>query len=132
MLSMLLVVHNPLLIGVLGACAEFLAPATNAVVAGSRIAVAPDELQGRIQAVATATSMSLVWFGPLAVGFLFERLGASATTLAAAGWALALALMATAAPSIRHHTPAGAPMIGGSPAAAPCELRRRRRCARPA
>jgi MFS family permease len=104
-LLMLLVVHNPLLMGLVVACAEFMAPATNAVVAGSRIAVAPDDLQGRIQAVATTTSMSLVWFGPLAVGFLFERLGASATTLAAAGWALALALMATAAPSIRHHAP---------------------------
>jgi predicted MFS family arabinose efflux permease len=104
-LLMLLVVRNPLLIGLVVACAEFAAPATNAVVAGSRIAVAPDHLQGRIQAVATSTSMSLVWLGPLAVGFLFGGLGASATTLAAAGWALALALVATAAPSIRHHAP---------------------------
>jgi MFS family permease len=104
-LLMLLVVHNPLLIGLVVACAEFMAPATNAVVAGSRIAVAPDELQGRIQAVATTASMSLAWFGPLAVGFLFGRLGASATTLMAAGWALALALLATSAPSIRHHAP---------------------------
>ena len=104
----LLVVHDPLLIGVLAACAEFMAPATNAVVSGSRIAVAPDELQGRIQAVATTTSMSLVWLGPLAVGLLFERLGPSGTTLAAAGWALALAVAATIAPSIRHHQPSAA------------------------
>jgi predicted MFS family arabinose efflux permease len=104
----LLVVHNPLLMGVVVACAEFMAPATNAVVAGSRIALAPDALQGRIQAVATTSSMSLVWLGPLAVGFGFERLGASATTLAAAGWALCLAAAATAAPSIRHHVPVDA------------------------
>jgi MFS family permease len=113
-LLMLLVVHNPLLIGLVVACAEFMAPATNAVVAGSRIAVAPDELQGRIQAVATTTSMSLVWFGPLAVGLLFGRLGASGTILAAAGWALALALVATAAPSIRHHAPSRSDALSAS------------------
>jgi predicted MFS family arabinose efflux permease len=104
-LLMLLVVRNPLLMGLVVACAEFMSPATNAVVAGSRIELAPDELQGRIQAVATTASMSLVWLGPLAVGFGFERLGPDATTLAAAGWALCLAAVATAAPSIRHHVP---------------------------
>jgi hypothetical protein len=80
------------------------------VVAGSRIAVAPDELQGRIQAIATTGSMSLTWLGPLAVGVLFDRLGGSGTTLAVAGWALALALAATLAPSIRHHLPGAVPV----------------------
>lgn len=114
-LLLMLVAHNPLLLGVLAAVSEFLAPATNAVVAGSRIAVAPDELRGRIQAVATSTSMSLVWLGPLAIGYLFEPLGPSGTTLAVAAWALGLALAATLAPSIRHHTP-------GPTAAAPHAL----------
>ncbi|HWD68574.1 MAG TPA: MFS transporter [Solirubrobacteraceae bacterium] len=109
-LLLLLVVHNALLMGVIAACAEFLAPAVNAVVAGSRIAVAPDELQGRIQAIATTSSMSLTWFGPLAVGFLFDRIGSSSTTLAVAAWGLGLALAATAAPSIRHHLPGVAPI----------------------
>lgn len=104
LLLSLLVVHNPLLMGAVAAGAEFLAPAVNAVVAGSRIAVAPHDLQGRIQAIATTSSMSLTWLGPLAVGYLFDRLGASGTTLAVAGWALALALAATLAPSIRHHS----------------------------
>jgi MFS family permease len=116
-LLLLLVVHNALLMGAIAACAEFLAPAVNAVVAGSRIAVAPDELQGRIQAIATTSSMSLTWFGPLAVGFLFDRLGGSATTVAVAGWTLALAVSATVAPSIRHHAPA-VPGALRSPAAA--------------
>jgi len=110
----LLVVNNPLLMGMLVAVAEFLAPPTNAVVAGSRIAAAPDELQGRIQAVATTGSMSLVWLGPLAVGYLFGRLGAADTTLAAAAWALALALIATGAPSIRRHRPFVADLPPGS------------------
>ena len=105
LLLSLLVVHQPLLMGAVAAFAEFLAPAVNAVVAGSRIAAAPDQLQGRIQAIATTSSMSLTWLGPLAVGVLFDRIGASGTTLAVAGWALGLALVATAAPSVRHPPP---------------------------
>jgi predicted MFS family arabinose efflux permease len=117
-LLLLLVVHNALLIGVLAGATEFLAPATNAVVAGSRIAVSPEHLQSRIQAVATSTAMALVWLGPLAVGVLFDRLGASGTTLAVTGWALALALAASFAPAIRHHAPAPTSAAPPSPAAA--------------
>jgi MFS family permease len=102
---LLLVVHAPLLIGVLVGAAEFGAPATNSVVAGSRVAAAPDHLQGRVQAAASTLSMSLAWLGPLAVGYLFEQVGATGTILAVAGWTLALALAATCAPSIRHHAP---------------------------
>jgi predicted MFS family arabinose efflux permease len=104
---LLLVVHLPLLIGVLLAITEFAAPATNAVVAGSRVAAAPDHLQGRVQAAASMLSMSLAWLGPLAVGVLFQQGGATATILALAAWTTALALGATCTPSIRHHSPGG-------------------------
>lgn len=76
---------------------------TNAVVAGSRIAAVPDHLQGRVQSVASAMSMSLAWLGPLAVGLLFQQAGPTGTILGAAGWTLALALAATLAPSILRH-----------------------------
>ncbi|HEX3802088.1 MAG TPA: MFS transporter [Solirubrobacteraceae bacterium] len=99
---LMLIAHNPLLIGVLVGATEFVTPATNAVVAGSRIAAAPDHLQGRVQAVATTMSMSLAWLGPLSVGYLFEHGGPATTILAVAVWTLGLALCATAAPSIRH------------------------------
>jgi predicted MFS family arabinose efflux permease len=69
----LLVVHNALLIGVLIATPEFVTPAVNSVVAGARVAAAPDHLQGRVQAAATMTTMSLAWLGPLAVGVCFEH-----------------------------------------------------------
>jgi MFS family permease len=98
--------HNALLIGVLVGAAEFLAPATNAVVAGSRIAAAPDHLQGRVQSVATTLAMSLVWLGPLAAGYLFEHGGTKTTVSVAAAWMLALALTTTLAPSLRK-VPAG-------------------------
>lgn len=100
---LMLVTHDPVVLGLLLGLAEFSAPPTNAVVAGSRIAAAPDHLRGRIQAVASTMSMSLAWLGPLAIGYLFEQSGPTSTILAVAGWTLALALAATLAPSIRHY-----------------------------
>jgi len=105
---LLLLAHNALLIGALVGAAEFVTPVGNAVVAGSRVAAAPDHLQGRVQAAASTLAMSLAWIGPLAVGTLFEHAGATVTTLVIAGWTLGLALVATLAPSIRRYQPAAA------------------------
>jgi MFS family permease len=99
---LLLLAHNALLIGALVGAAEFVTPVTNAVVAGSRVAAAPDHLQGRVQAVASTLAMSLAWLGPLAVGTLFGHFGPAPTTLVIATWTLGLALVATLAPSIKH------------------------------
>jgi hypothetical protein len=56
----LLLVRDALLI----AAAEFVTPTVNSVVAGARVAVTPDRLQGRVQAAATMCTMSLAWLGP--------------------------------------------------------------------
>jgi len=112
---LLLVVKLPLLIGVLLAVSEFPAPATNAVVAGSRVAAAPDHLQGRVQAAASTLAMSLAWLGPLAVGVLFQQGGGTATILALAAWTTALALAATCTPSIRHDSPDTRPAAAQDP-----------------
>jgi MFS family permease len=98
------------LLGLLLAVSEFSAPPTNAVVAGSRLAAAPDHLRGRVQAVASTMSMSLAWLGPLVVGYLFEQSGPTDTILAVAAWTLVLALAATLAPSIRHYQPGAVPV----------------------
>jgi predicted MFS family arabinose efflux permease len=98
----LLLAHNPLVIGLLVAGAEFATPVTNSLVAGARIAATPDHLQGRVQAASTMTAMSLGWLGPLAVGFAFQHAGATSTVLIVAGWSLALALIATTAPTLRR------------------------------
>jgi MFS family permease len=100
---LLLLVHTALLIGAVVGTAEFIAPVINAVVAGSRIAAAPDHLQGRVQAVATTMSMSLAWLGPLAAGYLFQHSGSSVTLLVAAGWMFALAVGTCCSPAIRRH-----------------------------
>ena len=102
---LLLVVHNALLIGVLVAAAEFGTPATNSLVAGSRVAVTPDRLQGRVAATSAALAMSLAWVGPLAVGFAFEHAGPTTTIIIVAAWSLALAVSATVAPALRAGPP---------------------------
>jgi predicted MFS family arabinose efflux permease len=99
---MLLVAHDPLLIGLLMAVAELPAPVTNSQVSGSRVALTPAYLQGRVAAVAVVISMSLSWLGPLAVGIAFEHTGATATTLLLAGWVIVLAVSASLAPGLRH------------------------------
>lgn len=97
----LLAVHDALLIGVLIAVAEFGTPIGNSLVAGSRVAAAPDHLQGRVAAVSTLASMSLAWLGPLAVGVAFQHAGPTATVLIVGCWATALALATTLAPALR-------------------------------
>jgi predicted MFS family arabinose efflux permease len=105
----LLFVHNALLIGLLIAAAEFVTPAVNSVVAGARLAAAPDHLQGRVQAAATMATMSLAWLGPLAVGVCFEHWGSTTTTLILAGWTLIPATIATFTPALRGHPPRPVP-----------------------
>ena len=100
---LLLLVHDALLIGAVVGAAEFIAPLVNSVVAGSRIAAAPDHLQGRVQAVATTMSMSLAWLGPLAAGYLFQHSGSSITLLVGAGWIFVLAVATCCSPAIRRH-----------------------------
>jgi predicted MFS family arabinose efflux permease len=107
----LLLIGNALLIGLLVAAAEFLTPTVNSVVAGARVAAAPDHLQGRVQAAATMSSMSLGWLGPLAVGVCFERAGATTTILILAGWTLIPASLATLGPWLRADPPHSLPAL---------------------
>jgi hypothetical protein len=107
----LLLVHNALLIGLLIAAAEFVTPAVNSIVAGARVAAAPDHLQGRIQAAATMATMSLAWLGPLAVGVFFEHWGSTTTTLITVGWTLIPASIATFTPALRGDPPRALPAV---------------------
>lgn len=102
---LLLVVHDALLIGVLVAAAEFGTPIANSLVAGSRVAVTPDRLQGRVAAISAGVSMSLAWLGPLVVGVVFQNAGPTATVTVVGAWTLALAVAATMAPALRGGPP---------------------------
>jgi predicted MFS family arabinose efflux permease len=107
----LLVVHNALLIGSLIATAEFITPAVNSVVAGARVAAAPDHLQGRVQAAATMATMSLGWLGPLAIGVCFERGGPTTTILILTAWTLIPAIIATFTRALRGEPPRPVPAV---------------------
>jgi predicted MFS family arabinose efflux permease len=101
----LLLLDNPLLIGLAIAAAEFATPTVNSVVAGARVAATPDQLQGRVQAAATMATMSLAWLGPLAVGLFFQHGGPTTTILILAGWTLISVAIATLAPALRGNPP---------------------------
>jgi hypothetical protein len=110
----LLVARGVVLIGLLVAAGEFATPLTNSVIAGSRVAVTPDDLQGRVQAASTMLAMSLAWLGPLAVGFAFENTTPTTTVLMVGGWVLAVAVVATLAPALRA-APVAAAADGARP-----------------
>jgi MFS family permease len=113
----LLLAHNALLIGLIVALAELVTPVTNSIVVGFRVALAPDHLQGRVQAAATLISFSAGWLGPLAIGFLLENAGATATILALTGWVLLFAAIATTSRAFRHPPSlTGAGLIAAAPA----------------
>lgn len=98
----LLLAHAPVVIGLILAAGILITPVTNSIVVGYRVALAPDELQGRIQAASTLISFSLGWLGPLLVGLLVEDLGSTATILVVTGWALVLTLAAAGSRAFRH------------------------------
>lgn len=101
-IPLLLIVHEALLIGAIIAAAELITPVTNSFVVGFRVALAPDRLQGRVQAASTLISFSAGWLGPVVVGFLLQGAGESATILVLTGWALALALAASGSRTLRE------------------------------
>jgi predicted MFS family arabinose efflux permease len=122
--ALLLIAPSAPVIGLLIAAAEFVTPIANSIVAGSRVAVTPDRLQGRVAAVSATLSMSLAWLGPLAVGFAFAQVGSTATIIIVAAWSLALAIGATIAPALRQGPPSPASVTEQppSPSGAPLGL----------
>jgi MFS family permease len=101
-IPLLLVAEDPLLLGLVVALAELITPVTNTIVVGYRVALAPDRLQGRVQAASTLISFSGGWLGPLVVGLMLQDAGSTATILALAGWAAVLAVAATSSRQFRH------------------------------
>ena len=116
-IPLLLVAHNALLFGVIVATAELMTPVTNSIVVGFRVALAPDHLQGRVQAAATLISFSAGWLGPLAVGLLIQNTGSTTTILALTGWVLLLAVGASTSRTFRHPPTVNAPAPTPSTAA---------------
>jgi MFS family permease len=76
-------------------------PSTDSVVHGYRIAMTPDRLLGRSEAVWTTIVLAITPLGPLAAGLLLHAASPRETVAVFAGLALVLALWGTLSPSIR-------------------------------
>jgi MFS family permease len=89
----LLVAHHPLLLGLVVAAAELLTPTVNAIIAGYRVALSHEHLQGRIQGASTMIAFSAGSLGPLVIGLLLQHAGTTATVLAVWAWVGVLAVL---------------------------------------
>jgi predicted MFS family arabinose efflux permease len=76
-------------------------PSTDSVVHGYRIAMTPDRLLGRAEAVTSTIALAIAPLGPLAAGALLGTVSPRATVAVFAGFGLVLALWGTLSPSIR-------------------------------
>jgi MFS family permease len=113
LVALLVVSANPFFLGAIGGLALSLGPAWNGAVVGLRIRITPDRLQGRVHAVEALLSFGARPLAMLAVGFLLDGTGGRSTLAIIAAWTAAVALVSTAAPSLRR-TPA---VVDGTEAA---------------
>ena len=80
-------------------------PSTDSVVNGYRIAVTPDRLLGRSEAVRSAIALSAASLAPLAAGLLLQHSTPRWTVACFTAWALGLALWATLSRTLRDPPP---------------------------
>jgi hypothetical protein len=76
-------------------------PSTDSLVHGYRLAMTPDRLLGRSEAVRSTLSLSIAPLGPLAAGLLLAHVSERATIAVFAAVGLVLALWGTVSASIR-------------------------------
>lgn len=76
-------------------------PSTDSVVHGYRIAMTPDRLLGRAEAVTSTIALAIAPLGPLVAGALLGWVSPRATVAVFAGFALVLALWGTLSPVVR-------------------------------
>jgi MFS family permease len=76
-------------------------PITDSVVVGYRIAVTPDRLLGRVEAVRSSIALAIAPLGPLVAGFLLEAVSARETIAVFCGFNVALLVWGFLSPSIR-------------------------------
>jgi MFS family permease len=92
---LLLPTHSPYVIGLLGAAANFLAPAVGAVLFATIATDAPDHLQGRTTAGAIQISSMPAPLAPLVAGLLLGAAGPRETVTVYGAFLVATAILAT-------------------------------------
>jgi MFS family permease len=76
-------------------------PITDSVVVGYRIAVTPDRLLGRVEAVRSSIALAIAPLGPLVAGLLLEAVSARETVAVFCAFNVLLLVWGFASPSIR-------------------------------
>jgi hypothetical protein len=76
-------------------------PITDSVVVGYRIAVTPDRLLGRVEAVRSSIALAIAPLGPLVAGLLLEAGSARETVAVFCAFNVVLLVWGFASPSIR-------------------------------
>ena len=102
LISMLLVVEQPIVIGLILGAMFVGFPAWNAIIGAYRLALVPDGLQARVQSVSTLLAVGSVPLGLLTVGFTLERFGTTETVLGLLVIMLVVAVSAAASRSVRE------------------------------
>ena len=112
LLPLLLLVTNPLLLGLVYGAMFVAHPTWSAVVGTYRLLITPDRLQGRVQSVTTLLSVAPLPLGALAVGLLLEELGSTTTLLILTTVMGAVAVGAVFSRGVREAPPARPPLPG--------------------
>jgi Na+/melibiose symporter-like transporter len=93
---------TPLALGAMAGSAAVVGPAFNVVLASYRYALAPARLQARTVSSARLITWGTIPLASLVAGSMTEALGPVPTLLALGGFMVAVAVLASAAPLIRH------------------------------
>ncbi len=97
-----------LLLGVVSACIFFLMPIYNVVQFSYRVALIPDELQGRVNSIFRLLAFGFMPIGAALSGILIEGLGVAATIVILAAFQVAFALATHLNRHVRTAAPIGA------------------------
>jgi len=96
------VVSNPIVLGALLASLAFMGAVWNIATGTIYYRLVPDRLIARVSSVGSLTAFGALPLGSLAGGLLIQWFGPSVAGLIAGAGMLVIALLTTAAPSVRH------------------------------
>ena len=92
-------------LGVVAAFLWMLGPVYNVVQFSYRVALIPDELQGRVNSTFRLLAFGFIPVGAALAGFAIEYLGVTATVVLFAAWLAVLAILTTLNPHVRDAVP---------------------------
>jgi predicted MFS family arabinose efflux permease len=105
LLAFYLLVKVPFLLGVVAALMWTLGPVYNVVQFSYRVALIPDQLQGRVNSTFRLVAFGFNPVGAALAGLLLERFGAGITVAVFVAWSLGLAVFATRDRHVRNARP---------------------------